>query len=253
MKLRGYLTVGVIGTGLVIGDLFQRVVVAGLARALPGRRIAILTWWERLLAHFVMSSARIVGGAHIPPPPAITGGEGVLVLMNHQSLMDIPLVVAAVRPTYPRIVTRARYTQGKALISHMVRLYQYPLVDPRSKIRGQLEGIAEAARTSAVPLMIFPEGTRTPDGKIGQWREGGLRAILGARQWIVYLMVTDGYWKSARLTDFMSNVATIDGRAVAVGRFQGPEPGSDPEPFIYEMRERMVTALAALRTGVLAS
>lgn len=67
MKLRGYLTVGVIGAGLVAGDLFQRVVVAGLAHALPERRTAVLSWWQRACAHFVLGLAARVGGAHIPP------------------------------------------------------------------------------------------------------------------------------------------------------------------------------------------
>ena len=57
MKLRGYLTIAVWGAGLIALDPVQRTVVAGLARALPGRRIAILGWWERLLAYFVINTA----------------------------------------------------------------------------------------------------------------------------------------------------------------------------------------------------
>ena len=249
MKLRGYLTVAVMGAGLVAGDLFQRTVVAGLSGALPSRRIAILTWWERLFAHFVLGSARRVGGARIPPPPTLPGHAGVLVLMNHQSLLDIPLVVAALRPHHPRIVTRARYARGKPLISHMVRLYQYPLVESGATALDSLQQIALAARESPVPIVIYPEGHRTQDGEIGTWREGGLRMILGARQWTVYLLVADGYWRSARLADFVSSVSSIEGKAVTVGPFQSPGPGDDVEPFIAEMRAYMEGALSDLRSG----
>ena len=247
MKLRGYLTVGFIGAGLVLGDPFQRIVVAGLARLLPSKRLAILTWWERLLAHFVLGSTRLLGGARIELPPELPGREGVLVLMNHQSLLDIPLVVASLRPLHPRIITRARYAAGKPLISHMVRLYQYPVVEPRANARGQIEMIAENARSSPVPMAIFPEGTRTKDGEIGSWREGGLRGILGARRWTVYLLVVDGYWQNARRVDFVKNVKRIEGRVIAFGPFEGPDPEDDPEGFIAEMRERMVAGLASLR------
>ena len=51
-------------------------------------------------------------------------------LMNHQSLFDIPLVVQSVVRGYPRIVTRQRYSRSIPLISHMVKLYQYPVVAP---------------------------------------------------------------------------------------------------------------------------
>ena len=169
--------------------------------------------------------------------------------MNHQSLLDIPLVVAALRPTHPRIVTRARYARGKPLNSHMERLYQYPVVEPRASVRGHLEAIAESARSSDVPFVLFPEGTRTRDGRIGQWREAGLRTILGQRRWRVFLMVADGFWRSASLADFARTVSGIEGRSVALGPFGGPDPEADPEPFIADMRARMETALASLRSG----
>ena len=249
MKLRGLLTIGFVGLGLTVGDPFQRIVVAGLVRLLPAKRTAILSWWERRLAHFVIGSLRHLGGAHIPPPPTLPGREGVLVLMNHQSLLDIPLVVAALRPAHPRIVTRARYARGKPLISHMVRLYQYPLVEGRANARSQITAIAENARTSPVPFVIFPEGHRTRDGEIGAWQEGGLRAILEVRRWTVYLLVADGYWQNARLVDFLDHIHHIDGRSAALGPFEGPEPGTDPDAFIADMRARMIDALAALRSG----
>ena len=247
MKLRGYVTVGLIGVVLLLGDPIQRILIAGLVRVIPRKRLAILSWWERFLANYIIRTTRIFGGAHIAAPPSLPGREGVLVLMNHQSVMDIPLVVSALEPLHPRIITRARYTRGKPVISHMIRLYQYPVVEPRANARTQIEAIAENARTSPVPIMIFPEGTRTKDGEIGSWKEGGLRAILAVRRWTVYLLVADGYWKTARLVDFIANVKDIDGRAVALGPFDGPEPGADPEQFIVEMRARMVGALASLR------
>lgn len=249
MKLRGALTIGFVGGGLILADPFQRIVVSGLVRLLPAKRVAILSWWERRLAHFVLGSLRRVGGAHIEAPPALPGREGVLVLMNHQSLLDIPLVVASLRPMHPRIVTRARYARGKPLISHMTKLYQYPLVDPRANVKAQIAAMAENARTSPVPFVIFPEGHRTRDGDIGPWKEGGLRAILGVRRWEVHLLVADGYWQNARLVDFLDHMSALDGRAVALGPFQAPEPGTDPEPFMTDMRARMVQALADLRAN----
>jgi 1-acyl-sn-glycerol-3-phosphate acyltransferase len=247
LKLRGYLTVAVIGTGLIVLDPVQRTVIAGLARLFPAKRVAILTRWERFLARFILGSARVLGGARIPPAPTLPGHTGVLVLMNHQSVLDIPLVVAALHPNHPRIVTRARYARGKPLISHMVRLYQYPVVESGATGREGLKKIREAARESPVPLVIYPEGHRTPDGEIGPWQEGGLRMILGARKWTVYLFVVDGFWRSARLADFLSNVSTIDGSALVLGPFESPDRGADQEAFITDMRTRMQEGLATLR------
>jgi 1-acyl-sn-glycerol-3-phosphate acyltransferase len=129
----------------------------------------------------------------------------------------------------------------------MVRLYQYPVVDSGATGREGVRKIREAARESPVPLVLYPEGHRTPDGEIGPWQEGGLRMILGARTWTVYLFVVDGFWQSAKLADFVANVSTIDGGALVLGPFQSPERGAEMEAFITDMRMRMQRGLAELR------
>jgi 1-acyl-sn-glycerol-3-phosphate acyltransferase len=248
LKLRGYLTLGVIGLALVAGDPIQRTAVAGLARLFPSRRDAILTAWIRLYARIVRGSARVFGGARIQEPPTIPGGPGVLVLMNHQSVLDIPLVVKSLT-VHPRIVTRERYASGKPLISHMIRLYQYPVVQPAATGRAELKAMGERAATSPVPIAIYPEGTRTKDGPIGTWREGGLRAILAARAWTVYLLVSDGMWEAAKLDSFVKNVGVVDNRSTVVGPFAWTDPSADPASFIADMHARMVTAFESLRSS----
>jgi 1-acyl-sn-glycerol-3-phosphate acyltransferase len=248
LKLRGYLALGVIGSALVLGDPIQRTVVAGLARLFPSRRDAILTAWIRMYARIVLGSTHYVGGARVQEPPTIPGAPGVLVLMNHQSVLDIPLVVKSL-PLHPRIVTRERYRTGKPLISHMIRLYQYPVVQPAATGRAELKELAKSVAESPVPIVIYPEGTRTKDGNMSGWREGGLRAILSARPWTVYLMVSDGHWQSGRVADFVKNVSESEVRSTVVGPFVWSDPDADPDAFIVDMRTRMVAALATLRSG----
>ena len=52
-------------------------------------------------------------------------------------------------------------------------------------------------------------------------------------------MAVDGWWQSARLTDFIDNVSKVEGRMRAVGPFTSPEPGSSVGAFIAEMERRM--------------
>lgn len=251
--LRGYIAFSFILLGLLLFDPVQRIVVAPWARLAPSRRIRIYTRWQRFLAHFVLRSVAWMGGAKIPEVPRIDGRDGVLVLMNHQSVLDIPLMVAAVHGSYPRIVTRKRYHRWIPQISHMVRLYQYPVVDPKAgaeETRRMVDDIAEAARTADVPMGIFPEGTRTRDGEIGRFRTRGLKAMLEQRPWEVHVLVADGFWERAKLKDLLGGWATMRGKIVHLGPFAWEDPTADPEPFMDHMRERMVSALADLRSGV---
>lgn len=251
-KLRGYLTLSVELLLLVLLDPVQRLVIAPWARVAPSRRIRLFTAWQRFMSKVVLSPVRYIGGARIPPSPRIPGREGTLILMNHQSVLDIPLLVAAVHDAYPRIVTRKRYLRWIPLISHMVRLYQYPVVDPSANPEGSrrtLTAIRSAARDSDVPLAIFPEGHRTKDGEIGKFLTTGLRLILRQRTWTVYVLIADGFWERATLKSFIDGLGSIRGRMTLLGPFAWEDPRADPEPFMEEMRNRMVDALAQLRSA----
>lgn len=249
MKIRGILSIAVAGTALVVGDVVQRTLLVAALRLFPSRRHRILASWQQALARTMLWAARSVGGARPGEIPRIPGDPGTLVLMNHQSLMDIPLVVRTLQDTYPRIVTRARYARGKPLISHMVRLYQYPTVDPGATVRSALDDLREQTASSQVPVVIFPEGTRTRDGSLSKFRRMGLRAILGGRSWRVWIVAVDGWWQAARLGDFLDNVSRVEGRMAAAGPFVSPEPGESVGAFIADMERRMEALLGSLSVG----
>lgn len=253
MKIRGYVALLVVCLSFPALDLVQRLIVTPWIRLRPARRIAVLSRWERLMAWWVLTAVSWIGGARIPELPRIPAGEGTLVLMNHQSLLDIPLIVASIHGTYPRIITRKRYLRWIPLISHMVRLYQYPVVDPTAnagETKKMLAEIRQTARTADVPLAIFPEGTRTRDGAIGPFKTTGLRMVLRQRPWTVWVMVADGFWERARFRDFMNGVAEIDGQVGLAGPFEWTDPRGDSDAFIDEMRKQMVEGLDALRAPV---
>lgn len=251
MKLRGYLALGIVCLGLVISDLFQRLIIWPLVTLVPSRRMPVLSRWIRLMAALVTNPFRTVGGAVIPRPEAIVPSRaGVLIVMNHQSLFDIPLVVQTVADGYPRIVTRARYGRFIPLISHLVRLYQYPTVDPTanaSKLRESLEEIGQAGRESEVPIAVFPEGTRSRNGSIGRFKTRGLARLLSERSWTVYVYVVDGFWRYATIKDFILRMGKVEGRMRHVDTLQWTEPTTDPTDFIDGIRGTMIEHLEAMR------
>ncbi len=251
MKIRGYAALGLIGLSFPVLDLLQRTVVAGWIRLRPSRRVPTLGRWIDGVRGWVVWCLEFVGGASIPMPERIVpSGPGTLIVMNHQSVLDILLIVASVRGGYPRIVTRARYGRFIPLISHMVRLYQYPTVDPRAtadEVRRSLRELSEAAVESDVPIAIFPEGTRTRDGSVGRFRARGLEALLARRAWTVHLLVADGYWRTAKMKDFVRGMAHIDGSIEYLGAAAWDDPDADPRAFVAELQERLADGLEAVR------
>jgi 1-acyl-sn-glycerol-3-phosphate acyltransferase len=234
--------------------VLQRLVIAPWVKLRPSARVPVLGGWMKIMAWMVTRPVALIGGCTIPRPPRVVPAEpGVLIVMNHQSLFDIPLVIQTVAGGYPRIVTRKRYTKRWIpVISEMVKLYQYPVVDPsanRDVMRRSLEELQSAARTTDLPLVVFPEGTRTKDGEIGHFKRGALASILSARSWTVYVFVADGFWRAAKYREFVRGLAHVEGRMEHIATLEWPDPGVDPNPFVDRVRGMMVERLEAMRRG----
>jgi hypothetical protein len=251
VKIRGYVALGIVALAFPFLDLVQRTVIAGWAWLRPSRRIPTLAWWINRMRAFVIWCLERIGGASIPMPPRVVpSGPGTLIVMNHQSVIDIPLMVGTVKEGYPRIVTRARYHRFIPLISHMVRLYQYPVVDPRAKadrVRANLDSLGDAALASDVPIAIFPEGSRTRDGGIGKFRVRGLQTLLSKRSWTVHLFVNDGFWRTAKMKHFVKGMAHIEGSIAYLGSVEWTDPDVNPSEFIATLRGKLIDGLAELR------
>jgi 1-acyl-sn-glycerol-3-phosphate acyltransferase len=253
LKLRAYLALVVVCLALVVADLVQRILIGPWVKLRPSRRLPVLAWWIELVSRVVTRPFVRIGGATIPVPPKIVPTRpGTLIVMNHQSLFDIPLLVQTVDGGYPRIVTRARYSRFIPVISHMVRLYQYPVVDPTANAQEMLDSIVSlgaAARDADVPIAIFPEGTRTKDGEIGRFKSAGLKRLLSERAWTVYVFVADGFWRVAKFKDFAAGMSHIEGRIAHVATLEWTDTEADPAPFIAKAREMMIQGLVELRAG----
>ena len=192
---------------------------------------------------------RILGGARFKPFPTIPSDPGVLVLMNHQSLLDIPIVVRCFENGYSRIVTRERYARGVPVVSKMIKLYDYPVVDPKGGMRRQLKMLRSVARDPRVPIVVYPEGSRSRDGALLPFRRGAVDTLLRHQQWNVYLLTSDGTLPCGRLRDMLAGVDTVHCRVSVSGPFDTPSDPHEISSWLKEMEGRMRNGLAELRAG----
>jgi 1-acyl-sn-glycerol-3-phosphate acyltransferase len=113
---------------------------------------------------------RVEGARNLP----LSGG--VLLVANHQSALDVPMIAAATR-RHVGFVARASLGRSRLLAWIMARCGAV-LVRPGEADREALRNMVLRLRSGDC-LAIFPEGTRSTDGRGGEFRGGG---VLAARR-----------------------------------------------------------------------
>jgi 1-acyl-sn-glycerol-3-phosphate acyltransferase len=234
---------------LVVLGLVQRVIVFPLCWILPGRRTQMLGEWIRWQAYMTRAIVQGIAGVRI----AIEGvdiRESAIVIMNHQSVLDIPIALSRVKGPAALIPVRTRYRRGIPGISPFLRAARYPFITQRrSTIRQDIEAVAEGARRATageVSIIVFPEGLRTMTGARGPFMPRGLMVALASRR-PVYCIVGDGMWKVRTLKESLTSLAGTSVTVRISGPFAPPEQEADMPAFIASLRERMERSLQELR------
>ena len=235
---------------LIVIAAGQRLVVIPLLKLLPRYGLRIRRAWLRFHAIVTTGLARLLGGMRLDVRGAIPR-ESVVVIMNHQSVMDIPVGVLLIPGPYPIIPTRDRYSRGVPGIATLVHLLRYPVVtQKRENLRTELPAIAEAAEATARgdnSMLIFAEGHRTRDGQIGPFMRTGLRLVLERARRPVYCIVADGLWHARTTFDAATGFAGATCTVHILGPFTAPS--SNLDDFIEGLRDRMVAELDAIRAA----
>jgi 1-acyl-sn-glycerol-3-phosphate acyltransferase len=229
----------------VAGGVLQRLVFWPLCWV-PAWRYASANAFMKGMSFFILLCARI-GGARLRRAGRIPTARPALIVMNHQSLLDIPTVVLMGDPVTPWFVTRTRYRRAP-VVGLAAQDLDAPFIEPKDG-KGALRALKEAARRQPHGILIFPEGHRTRDGSVQEFHPAGLQTMLRERPVPVYLVVTDGFWRCRRFVDFVWHMHTIDGRTEVLGPFTPPASPSEIPAFVEGLRTTLVERLAALREG----
>ncbi|MGH9371937.1 MAG: lysophospholipid acyltransferase family protein, partial [Vicinamibacterales bacterium] len=106
---------------------------------------------------------------------------------NHQSIYDIPILFASL-PLQLRIVSKASLGSFPFLGWHLQRT-GHLLVDRRKPGADILQKMKRLVRESH-SLVVFPEGTRSADGRVGRFKKGSFLVAVDAGLPIVPVSVS---------------------------------------------------------------
>ncbi len=221
--------------------------VLPLAALWRSRRRVLVSWYMKFVVRGILGLFRL-GGARFHWSGRLPTREACLVLMNHQSQIDILIATMMGDPYVPAFVPRERYTRWYIpLVAPSIWLLECPVVDPKRDARGAVDAMRRAAVENRHGILIFPEGHRSLEGELRPFRAAGTLACLEARRVPVYLLVTDGYWRGRRLADFLANVPRLRGETEILGPFEPPPADADLPGFVEDLRRRIAERLAERR------
>jgi 1-acyl-sn-glycerol-3-phosphate acyltransferase len=131
---------------------------------------------------FIYSSARLVIGTTLAVLGVRTDVRGLdavdraqppVIVSNHLSNLDGPVLVRAL-PLNPRVLVKAE-ARRIPLVGWVMKLADFVFVD-RSSAPHRQEALEEAIgkiREKRCPFLVFPEGTRSRDGSMQEFKKGG--------------------------------------------------------------------------------
>jgi 1-acyl-sn-glycerol-3-phosphate acyltransferase len=128
--------------------------------------------WSRLLLWLFRVDVLTQGQEHMPPGPAVYAA-------NHSSSLDI-LVVLAQLPADVRIIYKKSLSLVP-LLGWSIAVGGHIPIDRSNPFRARrsLRNAAERIR-AGTSVLVFPEGTRSPDGSVRHFKRGSFSLALEA-------------------------------------------------------------------------
>ena len=138
--------------------------------------------WSRLILVTTGVTVDVVGLDRLEP------GRTYVFVANHQSIYDIPILFWSL-PYQLRIIAKASLGNFPFLGWHLRRT-GHMLVDRSRPDRNRIFGWASRLTAGGLSLIVFPEGTRSRNGRVARFKGGSFYLALEAGLPVVPISVT---------------------------------------------------------------
>lgn len=129
----------------------------------------------------------------------------IIFIANHQSMYDIPPLIWFLRKYHAKFISKIELTQGIPSISFNLKYGGGANIDRKDSKQAVAEilKLGERMKHHNWSAVIFPEGTRSRDGKLKEFAVGGIATLLKRcpNALIVPVAIT-GSWKFVQYGSF---------------------------------------------------
>ncbi len=170
-------------------------------------------------------------------------GRSIIFVSNHQSSLDVPALIWYLRKYHVKFVSKIELTRGIPSVSFNLKhggAANIDRNDPRQSMTEILK-LAQRMREYNWSAAIFPEGTRTRDGRMKAFHEGGVATLIKkVPDVLVVPIVINGSWQASRYGKYPLNF----GQKISYTVLQPIEPtGKNPVEVVKEAESAIRSAL----------
>ena len=133
--------------------------------------------------------------------PALPAGRPVVIVSNHQSMYDIPMMMWECRSREVGFIAKRELGRGIPSISLALRRLGSVLIDRKDATQSvqAIEQFGRQKDEECQVAAIFPEGTRAKDGVMKKFKQTGLKALLRSMPHaVVQPVAIRGNWQLLR-------------------------------------------------------
>ncbi len=174
--------------------------------------------WSRLILRTTGVRVDVAGLERVVP------GRTYLFVANHQSIYDIPILFWSL-PYQLRIIAKESLGFFPFLGWHLRRT-GHMLVDRRRPDRTAISSWASRLTLTGLSLIVFPEGTRSRDGRVGRFKGGSFHLALEAGMPVVPLSVIGSrhVMLKGRLATYPGHVRLVVHDPIDTSGLSGTDP-----------------------------
>jgi len=167
----------------------------------------------------------------------------LIIVSNHQSTLDISPVVWGFRDHHPKFISKIELAKNIPSISYNLKHSGSALIDrkKRSQAIQEIYKLGELIEKNNYAACIYPEGTRSHNGKVKTFKEGGIATLLkAAPSALIVPFVIDGNYQ-LQLNGFFP---LAFGKKIRYRVLEPVEPGGIPtDVLVKQLEDSIKTAL----------
>jgi len=171
-------------------------------------------------------------------PHVIPTDRPLIMVLNHQSMNDIPPIIWFMRKHHPKFVSKIELGTGIPSVSYNLRHGGSVLIDRKDSKQAlvQIAKLGKYIEKHNRSAVIFPEGTRSRDGHPKNFQPTGLKLLMkNAPSALIVPISINNSWKMLRYGKFpygIGNRLTFDVHEVI-------ENTGNPDELLAKIEERI--------------